>query len=309
MDVSFNELSLKKAENPAMAKQWMMNLLTVYKSANLKGFKGLRLPRNIASVELAANYTIANWLYDGTVDQVVRSVFLTQAKYPFVEDALSQEDDEGHVLAEFQYKGKIAFGLGTACLFGSLAISFDNDDEWDTVSIPIHAAYYTENDVFQESEEQTKHCCKLCHLHLLEKWILSVCKPFISNGKILWLKRGEYFPHLSFCSAVENQLSPFHENHPQFNQIKKRLFEMEDYCRDWKSASFDHKKISSKVTPESDTRMKQFQDRLTILCADEKKRLFSWHFRYTPGAGRIYFYPDAETKKIHVGYIGLKLAD
>ena len=100
-----------------------------------------------------------------------------------------------------------------------------------------------------------------------------------------------------------------HENHPQFNQIKKRLFEMEDYCRDWKSASFDLKKISSKVTPESDTRLEQFQDRLTILYADEKKRLFSWHFRYTPGAGRIYFYPVAETKKIHVGYIGLKLAD
>jgi hypothetical protein len=52
MDVSFNELSLKKAENPAIAKQWMMNLLTVYKSANLKGFKGLRLPRTEAAFKL-----------------------------------------------------------------------------------------------------------------------------------------------------------------------------------------------------------------------------------------------------------------
>lgn len=307
MDVFFNELSLKQADHPEIAKEWMMNLMTVYKTAYEKGFKGLRMPRSIAGELLAPDYTVAHWLNDRTVDQVVRLLFRSQANYPFSEDILSQKSSEGNRLLEFSHDKRTAKGLGLAFLFGSLAMSLNNDTKWDRTSIQIHASYFSDEDDLTESEEAVRHCSKADHLEILGQWIETLMKPSIPNGKILWLKRGAFFPNLFFCRAIKDQISYFHENHPEFIQIKKRLFELEAYCREWNTEIFDHGKISSKTTPEHDTRLEKFKDQLTILCPDGKKRLFSWHLRFTPGAGRIYIYPDEGAKKIYVGYIGRKL--
>jgi len=48
------------------------------------------------------------------------------------------------------------------------------------------------------------------------------------------------------------------------------------------------------------------KDQLTFLCPDGKERSFDFHLRFTPGAGRIYFYPK-QPGAIIVGYIGEKL--
>lgn len=65
--------------------------------------------------------------------------------------------------------------------------------------------------------------------------------------------------------------------------------------------------LPSKTTPESDSRIQQFRQQLTIKCPDSKERLFSWHLRMTPGAWRLYFSEELGPGKIIIGYIGLKL--
>ena len=45
----------------------------------------------------------------------------------------------------------------------------------------------------------------------------------------------------------------------------------------------------------------------TFLCPDGEERLFSWHVRYTPGAGRIHFLPLGPREGCLIGYIGHKL--
>ena len=98
---------------------------------------------------------------------------------------------------------------------------------------------------------------------------------------------------------MESQVSFLHENDPAFIQIKKKLFELESYCSEWKTGSFDKELMPSKVSPESDDRLKRLNKQLNILCPDEMRILFSWHLRFTPGAGRIYFHPDEDKKKIY----------
>ncbi len=309
MDLFFNELSVKQAGHPDIAKQWMCSLMKVYKSASRKGFKRLRTMQNISGELLAPNYSFSHWLKDQSVDQVIRLLFRSQAlNAPFIEDILEKKSEGGDKLFEFEYNDKIAKGLGAAFLLDSLAVSFNNFPEWDKTSILIYAAYFSDEkaDVI-ETDETVRHCCKTTHLEFWEKWIETVNKPPIPNGKILWLKRKSLFPHLIFCEDVKKQISHLHENHAEFVQIKKRLFELETYCSTWEIGPFDPGSIPSKVTPESSSRIESCQDNLTILCPDSRHRLFSWHSRYTPGAGRIHFDPDEDNRKIHVGYIGLKI--
>ncbi|HAO22388.1 MAG TPA: hypothetical protein DCQ37_19135 [Desulfobacteraceae bacterium] len=307
MDFIFNELSVKQAEHPEIAKQWMSDLLRLYKTAYQRGFKRLITPQNILSEFLAPNYTFSHWLKD--VDNDSRSLFITQATHPpFAEDVLEKKADDGSRLFEFSYNDKITKGLGAACLVGSLSVSFDNSPEWDKTSISIRAVYFSdeEEDIIEEDED-VKHSCKLNHLEFLKKWIETVNKPPIPNGKILCLKQKEFFPHLVFCKDIEAQISHLHENHAEFIQIKKRLFEINNCCADWQTGMFDIEIMPSKVSPESDSRLKKLKTELTILCPDGTKRLFSLHSRYTPGAGRIYFFPDEKKRIIYIGYIGEKI--
>ena len=66
-------------------------------------------------------------------------------------------------------------------------------------------------------------------------------------------------------------------------------------------------KTLRKTTLESDSRIEQFRQQLTIKCPDGKTRLFSWHLRMTPGAWRLYFSEELKPGKIIIGYINLKL--
>lgn len=50
------------------------------------------------------------------------------------------------------------------------------------------------------------------------------------------------------------------------------------------------------------------KDEHTFQLPNGKIQIFSWHIRYTGGyAGRIFFYPVPEEKKIYIGHIGHKL--
>ena len=58
---------------------------------------------------------------------------------------------------------------------------------------------------------------------------------------------------------------------------------------------------------ESQSRQKQFEDNLSFICSDGKKRLFSPHVRITPGAWRLHFCTELGPGKIIIGYIGSKI--
>ncbi|MCI0470271.1 MAG: hypothetical protein L0Y73_01275 [Candidatus Aminicenantes bacterium] len=309
MDAFFNELSVDEAPNKETARMWMANLIEVYKKAMHLGFRELRTSADFMNSKLTADYTIYNWLYDRAIDTDTRLLLKTKAaKSPFIETLLNREDDEKHRLQEFKYKGSCAEGLGAAYLFDSLALSFDNSSEWDNYIIKLNIAEYSEeNDNFINNTIEVKHSSKLGHLYYLSDWIEDKKKSDITDGKLLWLKRKEIFPHLVFCRRVEDQISDLIPTLPEFHAVVRKLFEFEKYCSSWESGFFTGENFPSKLTPESESRLHEFKDKLDILCPDGKTRLFSWHVRYTPGPGRIYLFPDNTGKKIYIGYIGPKI--
>jgi len=89
--------------------------------------------------------------------------------------------------------------------------------------------------------------------------------------------------------------------------IVKRLSELESYYSTWKNGIFTGDNFPSKVTSESESRRGRFKMKLIIICPDGGAREFSWHLRYTPGAGRIHFAPDNSKRIFFIGYIGPKI--
>lgn len=164
-----------------------------------------------------------------------------------------------------------------------------------------------EDDEISETTQEVKHSSKPIHIEILNDWIKLKTKPSIANGTLLWLKRSIFFPNLFFCENVRSQIIYLNDCHPEFIRITKRLFELEECCRKWDRGYFNVKALPSKVTPESASRLQELKVKLTFLCPDNIDRLFSLHSRYTPGAGRIYLFPENNLGKIFIGYIGHKI--
>lgn len=286
----------------------MGNLMAVYIYARGKGFVELKTTEAFVSIALSPGYKLIDWIYDDSVDRDTRLLFKTKvSKSPFIESLLTQKEDEQNQLFEFKYKNLNAAGLGAAYLFDSLAVSFDNAGEWDNHLIELDVTEASEEGQIIQSKKEVKHSSKTLHLDRLNDWLEEKKKFYIPNGKLLWLKKKEFFPHLVFCKSIENHAASLSSNQPEFQSILRRLHELESFCSTWESGVFTGEKLPSKVTPESESRLARFKEKLTIICPDGKARLFSWHGRYTPGAGRIYFYPDNSQKIIYIGYIGPKI--
>lgn len=195
-----------------------------------------------------------------------------------------------------------------AFLLDTVAVSLKSDSRWDKPLIRIRFLHYSElADSIVDSEESVHHLSRKEHLDALDDFLIFRKKRDIKSGKILWLKRRQLFPHLMISPTNRKRIESMRPHDPEFVQITKRLFELEEHCGQWDDTGFDPNRLPSKVSPESDTRLQTLEEKLTFLCEDGQNRLFSWHARYTPNAGRIYFFPDDKTKKMHIGYIGLKI--
>jgi hypothetical protein len=311
MDTFFNELSVKEATDKDTTLRWMSTLVKIYKKVISLGFKELKTTTNFANLTIAPNYRFKDWLQDPIIDRDTRLLFLTKvSKSPFIETLLAKKSGETQQLHEFKYKKHNAAGLGAAYLFDSLALSLDNSDEWDTHIINLDiTGYCAEEEQIIQKVGEVKHSSRAEHLDFLVNWIEERKKFDITDGKLLWLKRKEIFPYLVFCDSTEKQLVSLLPGQPEFPAVIKRLSELDKYCSTWGNGTFTTENYHfSKATPESDSRLAKYKDVFTILCPDGSRRLFSRHVRYTPGAGRVHFFPDSAKKIIYVGYIGSKIS-
>lgn len=309
MELYFNELSVRPADRREIGWRWLTNLVNIYKVACGKGFKGVRISGTLLEEQIAEDYTFGQWLNDPGVERDTRLLFMTQfLKYPFIEDVLEQKASNGSRLYEFKYRNKAAKGLRAAFLFDSLALSLASDADWNTSAIGITVSCCSEEEAdIVKSDESVRHVRSLTHFDDLEEWILGKKKASVPNGKILWLKRRELFPHLLFSENVKGQIESLTKNNPGFVQVRKRLFALGVYFSNWQEGPFNINDLPANITPESERRLNKLRQKLTLMCEDGKSRLFSWHLRYTPGSGRIYVFPHEETRMCHVGYIGPKI--
>ncbi|NES04047.1 MAG: hypothetical protein F6K22_15130 [Okeania sp. SIO2F4] len=313
LEMVLNELSLETPVADIFTAQKLMSeLIQTLRQAKSLGVKPiLRTHSNINNIELVCDYPIASWRNDKIVDLEERRFFRSLIlKAPFCEDAL-QEIKDKFDLSEVRHQGKLADGLRFALITNSLAVSLFSDIQWDTNFLELQVTELDENEQLTDYSEKIVHASRSSHVKQHTEWIKNRIENKLFDrqvdGETLWERRQEFFPNLIFCEQVEQQLQSLKTGDPILQQVKKRLLELEKYCQTWQTGIFNPNLLPSKTTPESDSRIQQFRQPLTIKCPDGKKRLFSWHLRMTPGAWRLYFSEYLGPGKIIIGYIGLKL--
>jgi len=308
-----NELSLETPVGDiSTARKLMSELIQTLRKAKSLGVKPiLRTHSNINNIELVCNYPIASWRNDKIVDLEERRFFRSLTlKAPFCEDALQEIQDKFY-LSEVRHQGKLADGLRFALISYSLAVSLFSDIQWNTDFLELKVTELDENEQLTEYSEKIVHASRIIHVKQHTEWIKNRIENKLFDrqvdGETLWERRQEFFQNLIFCEQVEKQLQNLNIGNPILQQVKKRLLELEKYCQTWQTGAFNPNLLPSKTTPESDSRIQQFRQELTIKCPDGKERLFSWHLRMTPSHWRLYFSEELGPGKIIIGYIVFKL--
>jgi len=301
MDIVFNELSVKEEAVEMEVNEWLNVFLE--NSKNIQ--KITKQPASIVSCvnikEIQfSNYSVKQWLSRQNKDN--KQLFLK----------LSTNKPLIHDYPFYYFEKQPCKGFAYSYQNKEICTSFISDEKWNKTQITISKEYFDDKEsVLEETDLKVKHFSKTEHISEIENWIISKTKGEFENelekldGNSLWNKRETLFPSLIFCEDTRIQIIQHSSNYDSFQQIKRKLFELEVYFSRW-NGSFDKNKLLH-VDRESKSRNIKFAETLSIKCPDGEYRIFDWHFRFTPNGGRGYFFPDSNSKKCFIGFIGKKI--
>lgn len=310
LEMVLNELSLQPlADNVLTARQRMSVLVTTMSAATRSGVsKVLRTHRDLNAEELASGYPIGRWRNDYEVDRDVRRFFTSLAtKAPYLIDVSDPIINDKVNNSDFLYEERKAAGLGVAYLLDTLALSIRSAPCWYPGHLEMTYTYLDiDGDILEEIVTVT-HASHKDHIIEHANWIKQYIQKEINDGLSICQNREELFPHLLFCESALEQIKHLPHNDPMVQPVRKRLLELDFFCENWHSGTFNANAFTSKVTPESSVTLGMYGQERTFRCPDGDDRTFSWHARLTPGAWRLYFYPDIQARKLIIGYVGPKM--
>jgi hypothetical protein len=309
VEMVFNELSLKApAIDKRTARDWMENFIETVRIATIQGVQRKLIARaDFDQLLLSTNYKIVQWRNDPDVDKDLRSFFrnLQDKSDPPLPDIVNPA-------FEVFYEAMPAFGLGYACIHSSLAVSVKSDPSWDQSSLDIEVKKLNEDAEVVDECVSILHASSGEHIYEHSDWIQRQLQNFLTSGKEVWNHRNDLFTNLEFCGAVEKQLEGLYAGDPLLKSVTERLFELDNFCRQWEERIFNPKTLPCKASPESEATRNKFRSERTFMCPDGERRYFEWHVRLTPHAWRIHFIPVPPTDhnlsgKMTIGYIGTHL--
>jgi hypothetical protein len=306
-EMVLNELSVREARNPYVAREQIAKLLDTMVAAIQAGAgRTLRTHAPVDSMLLAPDYSLVRWRNDPAVD-LERRRFLRSllTKSPFLSEEDGPEIIGRTTGSDVLFQGQAAIGLRAALLLDALPVSLQSESCWGRSHLSVTCLTLEGGGEILEESADLPHASQVEHIAEHADWLAGRDLP-LGGGRDLWRRRAEFFPSLVFCGDVEAQLDALSHGNPLFRQVHKRLLELDRYFRTC-GGVFDPSQLAMKVTPESDVTLRKYEDEHSFVCPDGIRRLFSWHGRLTPGVWRIFFLPEPEAGRAVVGYIGRKL--
>lgn len=265
----------------------------------------LRAHQTIMELELTAHYPIARWLNDSDVEKEerewIRALTLRSSLFPTAAEGAVAVHPEDRV--DCFHKKREALAFSAARLMDGLPVSILSDAVWDTAWLPIKVHALDSAAKLVESDEEFRHASRADHVDKHADWLHSISRITVKDGRDLWDKRKSLFPALEMCKEVRAQLAGFKSGDPALRQIVKRLVELQRFFANWDGTSIGPSSLPSKCTPESETTMKKYRDEHTFTRENGQEVEVSWHVRFTPDPGRIFFAGDPSISKGIIGCI------
>ena len=264
----------------------------------------LRCGRAIDNVELAVGYPVAMWRVDA--DQRRRLLFLQLVTASPVLPKPGEGGNYEQYGSEATHRGVRAEGLHGAWVWGGVALSLASEECWNAPNIEIEVEQLDGSGQVSRGAASVRHASAPEHVRAHVPWFEEQARQTIDGAEDLWARRAELFPHLEWCKESEGQLCGFDSGSPHFRQIVFRLFELERAFAEWAGTPIHPDFVPSKCTPETPQTLEEEEADHTATRSSGEKRVFSWHVRFTPDAGRIFFDGDAGRRVGLIGYVGLK---
>ena len=300
MEQIFNELSADGCY-PSLpeARRGMGQLVGLMQKMVQLGFsRCLRTTQNFCALKLSMNYTIGCWLKDGRVDKdIQRFLLLYSTKAPYIEDFLDKE--QTNRIIEFKFQNRVAYGLGLAFLWDTVALSLDADPNFCKDSVMLDSLFLSEGG-------ESRKPISVGNLALTEQFEVRKEKLFgilsreVSNGSNLLEHFSELFPKLSLSKRAEKSLKELSGKELFFKDILCHFFILNETAQNWKAGSFEPQGLN--WSAETSATLQKFGKQREIDCSDGKRRCFSLHSKLMNANKRIYFFPEAGI--VHIGYVG-----
>lgn len=266
----------------------------------------LRTAGPIDAIELAEGYPVARWKSDADVLWKRRQLFLQfVTETPFLrENRDSIEAVNNELLSECLHEGRPARGLSAARAAEGLSVSIASDPCWDKAWLDRVVIKLIRDGLrIEETTERLRHASAAVHVIEHEHWLRELKRLSVKDGRDLWDRRATLFPKLDFCKGTKEQLEEFRSGDRALKQVVRRLDELQKFFEEWSGEPFGPEDFPSKCSPESRVTLAKYEDEHTFTLPDGERRVFSWHVRFTPDPGRIFFDGDARTGKGVVGCI------
>ena len=308
--IVFNELSLNKPfDSKQVAMEGMIKFIETLRTAIEKGAeRELCTKDDFDFLPLSLGYQIVQWRNDRAVDREHRSFLrsLQNRNYTSLPDMTNAS-------FEATYLENRAIGLEYTFSCEGLAVSFQSEEQWDCDSLKLSVMELQENGELHNKTVDIFHASSERHILNHTSWIVRQSRINIISGSDLWERRSKLFPNLEFCEETAKQLIPLQPGNTILRPVSKRLFELEDYCKNWHIGGFSPDDLACSITPESQATLNKYGGERTFMCPDGQKRIFSWHVRLTPMAWRVHLIPVApnslnSTGKMIIGYVGRHLS-
>ena len=309
-ELSYRALAKDVYEAKVLMDQFVKTLSELRKATKtLPYVPSVRVDHSFLYAQLAPNYNVAQWRDDAEVDSITRGLFKSLVgRGPYLRDLPLEVTDDFPTVYEYSFDGTPCQGLGYTHLLRGFGVSLGTESCWKESSLTIAGRYLSEDDD-NEFVTGVPHASALAHVTanaaLISERVAENLVPVTSSNE-LWAALPALFPNLRFVAEVEDQLGLLdHRQH--IPGVRSSLAALNDYAARWAASAseFSHKEMAG-VTPESGGRIRDYREQMTFAWAGNN-RLFQFHGRFTPGAGRIHMWPDLARRELIIGYIGTKI--
>lgn len=309
--VFWNELAERPlAQDEREARQRMDGLVDAL-AALRRAHPSSAAPRIRTSVPLhgvylSENYTIAKWSIDA--ERTRRLFFLQLATSA---PLLREPDDPTDAVhrygcSECWYCGESGRGLRAAWAADELSISLESHERWKRPLLEVELDVLDEDRAIERQPGVVRHVSTAAHVEMHRQWLETRAKQSVADGRDLWARRKALLPHLVFCKEVQKQLARLDGGSPELRSVTSRLFELNERFARWDGRPIHPDFLPSKCTPETPHTLREEVDTHTATLPDGMTLVFSWHVRFTPRGGRIFFDGDSISRTGIVGYVGIK---
>lgn len=298
-----NELSYSQSESVNQAKTWYDNFfqLCIKFEKEYATKLNLKFSTSLIDYNFHQNFIFKQWLSVQKKDEK-SSILSMLTKEPII-----------HEYPYYKAYGIEGKGIGYAFENDEFLISFETSINWTVDYILVLQEQIIEETLEIETDEfNLRNYYFKDNLECHNKYVLTKLSTEkknvlsgVSSGVDIWNKRNDLFPNLLFCDSTEQFIKS--STGDFLKNILKKFKEYDTYFSKWKDGDFEKESLSGDVRLESETRINKFNNQLTITCPDGRNRLFSLHCNIGIWGFRMHFFPDIDSRKCIIGYVGKKI--